>query len=1130
VSFIATVEQARALLERHGRLSLRALQREFDLGDEVLEDLVAELVDVLQVAAREGKILSWIGSAPTEASVPEPETRAIREASSAPAATRQPAEAERRQLTVMFCDLAGSTDLSQRLDAEDLRDVVRAYQESASTVIQRYEGHIAQYLGDGLLVYFGYPRAHEEDAERAVRAGLEILTALGTLNVTLEPEHGIRLAARVGIHTGLVVVGQMGGGVKSETLALGATTNVAARLESVAEPDSVVISGATLRLVPGLFATEDLGTPALKGIAEPIRAHAVLRATGVRSRLDVDPSKLTPLVGRDQEVGLLLELWEQAQEGEGQTVLISGEAGLGKSRLLQAFRERLAEMPHGWLECGCSPYTQRSAFYPVVELVEQGLGFKEGDDPETKLSRLETGVEVGRLPAPDVVPLIAALLPLELPDRYSALGLSPELQRKKTIEALVAWIVGLAESQPLVMLVEDLHWCDASTVELLGWLLEQSPTANVLTLLSFRPDFEPPWSARSHLTPLAVKRLSHRQATNLIGGMTRDVPLPAAVVERVVERADGVPLFVEELTKMVLESDLVEERGGRYELTGSITGLAIPATLQDSLMARLDRLGKGKEVAQLGAALGREFSYELLRSVSLQQDPALHEGLAQLVGAELLYCRGTPPRATYTFKHAMIQDTAYRSLLKSVRQKFHARIALVLEERFPERIESEPEVIARHCDEAGLAAQAIAHYQRAGERATQRSANEEVIGHLRRALVLLATLPETLERNQHELRLQMAIGAPLAAVRGWAGAECEAAFERARQLASRVGELHDLPRTLVALAVSYYVKGDLTASAELAEQALEAAQRSGDAYDLLSAHSAAGSALFFRGEFSAAIRHCQQVIELYDPTEHAALVLEVGIDRSVIARNFAAATHWLLGHPDRAAETTRQALALARRLEHPLSLALAISWAGIVHHLRREPSLTRELAEQAIALADEHGFPLYRGMGRALLGWAQPDPGEGVAEIRQGLAELAGTGTGIGAPLFLGLLAQGAWRAGRRDDALVALELSVSSAQEKGQHFYDAERLRLQAGILLDNDGGAGDEAETLLRRALEIAQGQEAKSLELRAATSLARLWQRRGRCDEARDLLEPVYAWFTEGFDTQDLKDAKALLLELS
>ncbi len=1131
MGFLDTVVRAKTYLHEHGRVSLRALQREFELDDEALDELVEELVDVQQVAAREGKVLSWIGAARAEASAPEPTTRTP-EAASEPAAAPQPAEAERRQLTIMFCDLVSSTDLSQRLDAEDLRNVVRAYQESASEVIERYAGHIAQYLGDGLLVYFGYPQAHEDDAERAVRAGREILRALGGVNERLEREHDIRLAVRVGIHTGPVVVGEMGGGAKSETLALGYTTNIAARLESVAEPDSVVISGATLRLVPGIFATKDLGTPALKGIVEPIRAYAVLRATGMRSRLDLDPSKLTPLVGRDQEVGMLLERWEQVGEGEGQTVLLSGEAGLGKSRLLQAFHERLAEAPHDWLECRCSPYTQGSAFHPLVELMEQGLGFQEGDDPETKLARLEAGVAAAGLSAPDVVPLLAALLSLPLPDRYAPPQFSPELQRKKTIEALVAWVFGLAESQPLVLLVEDLHWCDASTVELLGWLLEQSPTAKVLTVLSFRPDFEPPWPARSHITPLAVKRLPRRQAASLIGGMTRDVPLPGAVVERVVERADGVPLFIEELTKMVLESDLVEEREGRYELTGPLTELRIPDTLQDSLMARLDRLDAGKEVAQLGAALGREFFYELLRTVSLQKEPRLQAGLAQLVDAELLYQRGALPDAEFTFKHALIQETAYQSLLRSVRQQFHARIARVLEEHFPERAQSEPEVVARHFDEAGLAEPAIAHYQRAGELATQRSANEEAIGHLRRALTLVATLPETRERHQRELGLQIAIGVPLTAARGWSHPEKEQTYTRARELASQIGESPELPRVLVGMAVAYHVQGDLATAAELAQQALAAAELTRDASDLFLAHTLVAATLLYQGNFLRALPHFEQGIELYDTDVHGSLAYTVGFDGGVILRTHAALCHLYLGHPDQALALSQAAVALGERVGHPLSLADALFWGGVVHFERGEFDRTRERTGEVEGLATQLGFPAYLGWGMFLRGWAQVESGEGetgLAEMQEAMLELARIESGVRAPLFFSILAESLRKVGRPDEALGALGRGVAQAEGQGQHFYDAELHRLRAEILFDMDVNTVEEAEALLDQSLKIARRQEARTLELRAATSLARLWLRQGKKAEARDLLAPVYDWFTEGFDTHDLKGAKALLDEL-
>ena len=701
------------------------------------------------------------------------------------------------------------------------------------------------------------------------------------------------------------------------------------------------------------------------------------------------------------------------------------------------------------------------------------------------------------------------------------------------MEALVAWTLALAEQQPLVMLYEDLHWCDPSSVEILGLLLGQSPTAKVLTLLTFRPSFEPPWPARSHVTPLAVNRLSRSQATKMIGGMTRGAPLPDAVVQRIVERADGVPLFVEEVTKMVLESDLVAARDGHYELTRPLTELAIPSTLQDSLMARLDRLDTGKEVAQLGAVLGREFPYELLRSVSLQEAPRLHVGLAQLVDAELLYQRGTPPAATYTFKHALIQDTAYQSLLKRTRQQLHARIAQVLEERFPERVAAEPEVIARHYDQAGLATQAIAHYQLAGERAAQRSANEEAIGHLRRALDLVGTLAETRERHQRELGLQMAIGAPLAAARGWSHPEYEGTYARARELASQIGESPELPRVLAGMAAVYYAKGDLATAAEVAQLALAAAERTGEWFDLLSAHDQVGTALLFQGHFSRALQHFEHSIKSYDPSEHGSLAYTGGAHIGVFAHAQAAVCHLYLGHPDRALAEIEEAVVLAKRVEHPLSLAQALSQAGFVHLQRGEFDRSRERAEEVVVLAERLGFPVFLGLGRFSRGFARVASGEGkagIAEMEQALGELAGIGSGMGAPSSLFFLAEGLRKVGRHDDALGALAPGIARAEQQGQHYYDAELHRLRAEILLEMDGNAVEEAEALFHQSLEIARRQEAKTFELRAATSLARLWRRQGKRDAAHALLAPLYAWFTEGFDTRDLKDAKTLLEELS
>ena len=560
-------------------------------------------------------------------------------------------QGERRHLTVMFCDLVGSTALSQQLDAETYREIVRAYQARGAEAIERYEGHVVQYLGDGLLVYFGYPQAHEDDAERAIRAGRDVLRGLEMLSTRTLAQHGVAITARVGIHTGPVVVGEMGGGEKKEVLALGDAPNIAARLEGFAEPGSLVVSDATLRLVTGVFVSEDRGVPELKGIQEPIRVHRILQPSGTRSRLD-RATGLTPFVGREQERGLLLDRFEQAQEDLGQAVLIAGEAGIGKSRLVHQLREQLQQTPHSWLECRTSPYTQSSALYPLIELLEGALDFRKEDSAEDTLGRLERGLAYVGLDSDEAVTLFASLLSLRLPERYAPLEMSPQLQRQKTLETLLAWVFALGEKQPLVLVVEDLHWIDPSTLEWLGLLIEQCPTANVLLLMTHRPDFEPPWPGRAHLHAITLSRLSRRQSQQLIAGAIPEAALSDEIVERITSRSDGVPLFVEELAKGLVEA-------------GSADSLDIPETLQDSLMARLDRLGEAKLVAQLGSAIGREFEYTLLEAVAPLTEAALREGLDRLVEAELVYRRGLPPRATYTFKHALVQDTAYASLLES---------------------------------------------------------------------------------------------------------------------------------------------------------------------------------------------------------------------------------------------------------------------------------------------------------------------------------------------------------------------------------------------------------------------------------------------------------------------------------
>jgi class 3 adenylate cyclase/predicted ATPase len=1125
MTFEELLDQAIALLQRRGRLTYRALKRQFDLDDDYLEDLKTELIKGQRLAVDEdGEVLVWIGG--TDIS-PTTIPRAVQSALLGPAT---PLEAERRQLTVMFCDLMDSTQLSGRLDPEEYREVVRAYQKTCTAVIERYDGYVAQLLGDGLLVYFGYPQAHEDGAQRAVRTGLGIIDAIGDLHQGLLQAKGIQLAIRLGIHTGLVVVGEMGGGGRHEQLALGEVPNLAARLQGLAAPNTLVVSRATYQLIQGYFACQDLGEHTLRGVVEPITVYQILRESGATSRLDVtQPIGLTPLVGRESEVTLLLERWEQAKSGQGQVVLLSGDAGIGKSRLIQMLKEHVAKEPHVLWECRSSPYFENTALFPVTDLFQRLLQFQDGDTSDEKLAKFAHALSQYRLPVEDTVPLFAPLLALSPPENhYPPLNLSPQRQRQKTLETIVAILQEHAEHHPLLFIVEDLHWTDPSTLELLNLVIDQTPTACVLVLLTCRPHFQPAWHYRSYLTEMTINRLSHAQVEQIVTGMTDGKTFPAEVLQQIITKTDGVPLFVEEITKAILESGYLKEVNGQYTLTGTLPSFAIPATLQDSLMARLDRLGTAKAVAQYAAVIGRQFAYSLLQAVSQLDEATLQRELGRLVEAELLYRRGLPPQASYLFKHALIQDAAYESLLKSTRQYYHQQIAQVLEAQFPETAEAQPELLAHHYTEAGLAEKAVHYWYHAGQSAIERSAHVEAINHLGTGLALLQTLTHTPEHARQELVFQTSLGLTLMAVRGYGAEEVEQVYRRARELSQEVGDTAEHMRALLGLQTVFFVRANHEAVHALTGEILQLAQAVQDPLALMQTYATEGESLFYRGKLALARTHLEHAMSLYSPQRYAPSAYFHGHDPVVQNLSILGLILWALGYPDYAVQQCDQALTFAQGLSHPFSLAFALSAKVQLHLLRREPNIVQEQAEALITVSTENGFPFRAAYGSMLLGWAMVERGEGkagIARIEEGLAAFQTTGANLKNSWWIGLRAEAYGKIRQKEVGFTVLVDALRAVDDTGEHFYEAELRRLKGVLLLQQSSDNQAEAETCFHHALEIARNQQAKSLELRAATSLARLWQQ-GKRQEAHDLLAPVYGWFTEGFDTADLQDAKALL----
>jgi class 3 adenylate cyclase/predicted ATPase len=1044
--------------------------------------------------------------------------------------------AERRQLTVMFCDLVGSTALSARLDPEDLRGIIGAYHRCCTEVVERNGGFIAKYMGDGVLAYFGYPQAHEHDAERAVQAGLALVEAVPKLKTAA----GVALQVRVGIATGLVVVGDLiGVGSAQEEAVVGETPNLAARLQGIAEPNIVVIADSTRRLLGNLFELKDLGSRDLKGIVGPARAWAALRASSVESRFEaLHTTGLTALVGREEESELLLRRWSKAKTGEGQVVLVSGEAGIGKSRLTAALLERLATEPHTRLRYFCSPQHTDSALHPIIGQMERAAGLAHDEQSQARLDKLDTVLAQTSTSIQDAA-LFAEMLSLPNDGRYPAIELTPQQRRQKTLDALVSQLEALTRQSPVLMIFEDAQWIDPTSLEVLGRAADRIATLRVLLIVTFRPEFEPPWIGQPHVTSLTINRLAQREVGAMIDRVVGNKLLPASIKQDIIERTDGIPLFVEEMTKAVLEAE--SERAARrtVEVVPS-PALAVPASLHASLMARLDRLGPAKEVAQIGAAIGREFSHALLASVVRKTGVELGSALDRLIQAGLLFRQGVPPHATYLFKHALVQDAAYGTLLREPRRVLHARIAETLESQFAEIVESRPELLAHHCTEAGLIEKAAALWGKAGQRSLGRSALVEAAVQLTRALAQIAELPDTAALRREQIKLQVGLANALIHTKGYAAPETKASFDQARlyiERAEALGEPPEDPLLLFSVLYGFWVANYVAFNGDvirgLAVQFLALAEEQGTTVPLMIGHRLMGTSSLFTGDIAEGRAHYDQAIALYDRAAHHPLAARFAQDVGVAILSYRSLALWLLGYPEAALADTDHALKAAREIGHAATLMYALFAVPLTPIHCGNYAAANTLAEEVVALADEKGALFWKARGMMNQGWVLALTGNGsdaIGRLTCGIAAYRSTGSTVWMPIFLSYLARAYAEVGQFDDAWRCIGEAIAAVEATNERWCEAEVHRTAGEIALLPLEPDTANAQAYFDRALSIARKQHARSWELRAAMSMARLWRDQGKQQQARDLLAPIHGWFTEGFDTLDLKQAKALLDDLA
>ncbi len=1037
---------------------------------------------------------------------------------------RPEASGERRQLTIMFCDLVGSTTFASRLDPEDTREVIGASLRMVTDVVKRHGGYIARYVGDGALVYFGYPHAQEDDAERAILAGLQINEEASSLTLL----GGLKPQFRVGIATGLVVVGDIvRAGATGERDVAGETPHLAARLQTLAEPGAVVISHGTQQLAGGLFSYRDLGGVTLKGFAEPVRAYEVLGTTGAENRFEALRERdNTPLIGRDLELDALFGCWRDACGGQGRVILISGEPGIGKSRLTAMLSERIAGEPHTRIRYYCSRHQQASPFQPFINQLERAMRFGRGDSPASRLEKLTR--LLGPAAHADDLLLLADLLSIPVEEPGPRAQMTPRQVRDRTMEALLRQADLLAASKPVLIVFEDAHWIDPSSLDLLTLAIRRIASLRILLIVTFRPEFDPPWSEKN-VVSLPLGPLSGEDSAALVRASAGNSPLPSSVVAAIIERADGIPLFVEELTRTTV--DRLDRSAAAVDGNAEGEPPTVPTTLHASLMSRLDRLGEAREIALIGAAIGREFSYELVSGLAQRPEAVVRLSLDELVAAGLVQQRGVPPEATYQFRHALIHEAAYRSMLRATRRALHAEIAGALESDFPEAVERQPELLAYHCAEAGMVEKATGYWLKAGHSALARSAIVEAIGRLKKGLALASTLPEDEHRFRLELDFCLYLAHALIATTGYTSKATFEAVERARRACDRLGEPPQLAAVLSGQWAYSLISNNLPTASRLSAELLDRGRARQDRIWTFLGHRSSGVTEFARGRFVEARANLEEARRIFQPTDQAAYSALGVQDARVVVTTYLSWVLIYLGYFDQGRRMRDRAVNEARELNQAYSMAHALNGLAFTQLMLGEPRAALHSIEDLEHLNQEHGLAYYRPFVNIFRGLALADLGEadkGIRMIQGGMAAYRGAGAHLYTTTFHRWLASAHRRAGSYDDGLRELDEAQRIAVESEAYGDEGEIHRVRAELLLAL--GDGDGAERSYDAALEASRRRQARQWELRAASGLALLLAGRGEVARARAILGETYGWFAEGFDAPDLKQAREILDDLA